>query len=92
MWSGVPSATTVPPRSPAPGPMSMTQSAERMVSSSCSTTMTCVAQVAQSFQGADQAGVVALMQANAGFVEDVHHADQARTDLGGQADALCLAA
>ena len=35
----VPDTTTLPPCSPAPGPMSTTQSAVRMVSSSCSTTI-----------------------------------------------------
>ena len=39
-WSGVPSAITVPPFAPAPGPSSMTQSALRMSSRSCSTTTT----------------------------------------------------
>ena len=39
MSSIVPSATTRPPCSPAPGPMSTIQSAARIVSSSCSTTM-----------------------------------------------------
>jgi hypothetical protein len=38
--SSVPSATTSPPWRPAPGPRSTTQSAARMVSSSCSTTST----------------------------------------------------
>ncbi len=37
--STLPLCTTWPPCSPAPGPMSTTQSATRMVSSSCSTTM-----------------------------------------------------
>ncbi len=37
-WTG-PDTTTQPPCSPAPGPMSTTQSAARMVSSSCSTTI-----------------------------------------------------
>ena len=36
---GVPCATTYPPCSPAPGPISTTQSASRIVSSSCSTTI-----------------------------------------------------
>ena len=36
--------------------------------------------------------VVALVQADAGLVEDVEHADQRRADLRGQADALRLAA
>jgi hypothetical protein len=44
------------------------------------------------FQRADQAVVVALVQADAGFVQHVHHAGQARADLAGQADALRLAA
>ena len=35
----VPETTMLPPCSPAPGPMSTTQSAARMVSSSCSTTI-----------------------------------------------------
>ena len=38
--SAVPTATTCPPCSPAPGPISTIQSAARMVSSSCSTTKT----------------------------------------------------
>ena len=37
--STVPATTTRPPCSPAPGPMSTTQSAARIVSSSCSTTI-----------------------------------------------------
>jgi hypothetical protein len=39
-WPGVPSAITVPPLRPAAGPSSMTQSAARMISRSCSTTTT----------------------------------------------------
>ena len=38
--AGVPAATTSPPCTPAPGPMSITQSARRIVASSCSTTTT----------------------------------------------------
>ena len=37
--SAVPISTSFPPCSPAPGPISTTQSAARMVSSSCSTTI-----------------------------------------------------
>ena len=37
--SAVPMATSCPPCSPAPGPISITQSAARIVSSSCSTTI-----------------------------------------------------
>ena len=51
-----------------------------------------VADVAQVPQGADQAVVVALVQADARFVQHVHHAGQPRPDLGSQADALRLAA
>ena len=40
MSCGEPVATTSPPRLPGPGPKSTTQSAARMVSSSCSTTTT----------------------------------------------------
>jgi hypothetical protein len=51
-----------------------------------------VADVAQVLQRADEPVVVALVQADAGLVEHVHHAREARADLRGQADALRLAA
>ncbi len=51
-----------------------------------------VAEVAQPVEGRDQLLVVALVEADRGLVEDVHHADQARPDLGRQADPLGLAA
>ena len=51
-----------------------------------------VAEVAQVLERADEAVVVALVQADAGLVQHVHHAGQARADLAGQADALGLAA
>ena len=51
-----------------------------------------VAQVAQFLQSGDQALVVALMQADGRLVQHVEHAGQAGADLGGQADALRLAA
>jgi hypothetical protein len=51
-----------------------------------------VAQIAQLQQRAHQAGVVPLVQADAGLVQDVQHAHQAGPDLGGQTDALGLAA
>ena len=51
-----------------------------------------VAEVAQALERADQALVVALVQADGGLVEHVEHADQAAADLAGQADALGLAA
>ena len=40
-----------------------------------------VAQIAQADEARQQAGVVALVQADGGFVQDVHHADQSRADL-----------
>ena len=51
-----------------------------------------IAHVAQPGQRAEQALVVALVQADRGLVEHVHHADQAGADLRGQADALRFAA
>jgi len=51
-----------------------------------------VTQIAQVVQRPKQAGVVALMQADGGLIEDVHHAHQAGADLAGQPDALGLTA
>ena len=51
-----------------------------------------VADVAQAQQRADQARVVALVQADRRLVEHVADADQARADLRRQADALRFAA
>ena len=51
-----------------------------------------VAEVAEVFEGLDEALVVALVEADGGLVEDVEHAAEARADLGGEADALAFAA
>ena len=51
-----------------------------------------VAKVAQAGEGADQAGGIGGMEADAGLVEHVDHAGEAGTELGGEADALGLAA
>ena len=51
-----------------------------------------VAEVAQPLQRVEQPAVVALVQADGGLVEDIEHAGQPRADLGGEADALALAA
>ena len=51
-----------------------------------------VAEVLEPDQGLDQPVVVALVEADRGLVEDVEDADQAGADLGGQPDALGLAA
>ena len=47
-----------------------------------------VSKVAEFSQGLQQSVVVALMEANGRFVENVHDAGQATTDLRGQANAL----
>ena len=51
-----------------------------------------VAEVAEVFERVDEALVVALVQADGGFVEDVEDAAEARADLRGEADALAFAA
>ena len=51
-----------------------------------------VAEVAQLFERGEQARVVALVQTDRRLVEDVEHADQSRSDLRREPDALRLAA
>ena len=51
-----------------------------------------VAEIAQAIERQQQALVVALMQADRWLVEDVHDADEARSDLAGESDALRFAA
>jgi hypothetical protein len=51
-----------------------------------------VALVAQVLQRREQPVVVALVQADGRLVEDVEDAGQAGADLGGEPDALALAA
>ena len=51
-----------------------------------------VAQVAQTLERGEQPVVVALVQADARFIQHIQHADERRADLRGQADALRLAA
>ena len=51
-----------------------------------------VAEVAQMLQRGDKPLVVALMQADRRFVQDIKHAHEPRADLRGKADALGLAA
>ena len=51
-----------------------------------------VARVAQRGQRAEQACIVALMQTDGGFIQDVHDAGEARAHLARQADALGLPA
>ena len=51
-----------------------------------------IAEIAQVAQRVEQAGIVALVQADGGFVQYIEHAGQPRADLGGKPDALALAA
>ena len=51
-----------------------------------------VAEVAEFGERIEQALVVARVEADRGFVEDVEHADEAAADLAGEADALRFAA
>ena len=88
----VPESTIWPPCSPAPGPMSTTQSARADGVLVVLDDDQRVAEVAQPDQRLDQPVVVALVQPDRRLVEDVEHADQAGPDLGGQPDPLRLAA
>ena len=51
-----------------------------------------IAQVAQTLQGVQQAGIIARVQTDGWLVQHIQHAHQARADLGRQADALRFAA
>src|SRR3569833_2457437 len=51
-----------------------------------------VAEIAEAHEGFDEAIVIALMEADGRLVEYVEHAAESRPDLGGEADALALAA
>ena len=51
-----------------------------------------VARVAQTFQRVNQAHVVALMQSDGRFIQDVEHVDELRTNLSGEANTLTFAA
>ena len=51
-----------------------------------------VAQIAHRLQRLDQARLIARMQADAGFVEDVQHARQPRSDLRSETNTLRFAA
>jgi len=51
-----------------------------------------IADIAQPFQGFNQAVTVRQMQADGGFVADVEDTHQAAADLGGQTDTLSFTA
>jgi hypothetical protein len=49
-----------------------------------------IALIAQVFQRIQQAGIVALMQTNRGFIKHIKNPREARADLAGQTDALAF--
>ena len=51
-----------------------------------------VADVAQMFEGANEAVVISLMQTNARLIQHIHHTGEARANLAGQSNALRFAA
>ena len=51
-----------------------------------------ITRIAQGLQTADQLNVVALMQPDAGLIQDIEYVDQFRTDLRSQPDPLTLTA
>ncbi|GAR06636.1 hypothetical protein NGUA03_01766 [Salmonella enterica] len=51
-----------------------------------------ITQITQMDERAQQTFVIALMQTNRRFIQDVHHADQTRADLARQANTLGFAA
>ena len=90
--SGVPSATTRPPRRPG-----ARAEVDDVVGRLDGLGVVlddddAVAEIAQPPQRRDEAQVVALVQADRRLVEHVHHARQLRAELRRQADALRLAA
>ncbi len=51
-----------------------------------------IAEIAQSAQGIEQTGIVALVQADGRLVEHIQNARQARADLAGETNALAFPA
>ena len=91
--AGGPAATTRPPSSPAPGPMSITQSLPATTRMSCSTTITVLPGVDQALELRHQPLDVGGVQAGGRLVEDVERvAALGALQLGRQLDALRLAA
>ena len=90
--STVPTAITSPPCFPAPGPEvdDVIGGAHRLFVVLDDDHR--VAEVAQLLERGEEPRVVALVQPDRRLVEDVQHADEPRTDLRRQPDALRLAA
>ena len=51
-----------------------------------------IAQIPQSLQGCQQLVVILLVQADAGLIQNIGHANQSRSDLGRETDSLGLSA
>ena len=83
--------STRPPRSPAPGPMSTTQSARRTTSMSCSTTNSELPAAFSRSQHVEQRLGVGRVQPGGRLVEHVDDAEQPRAQLGGDPQPLRLA-
>ena len=80
-FAAAPSATMCPPFRPPPGPRSMTWSAARMVSASCSTTSTVEPRVDQRAQVREERLRVARVEADGRLVEDVERAGEPAPEL-----------
>ena len=50
-----------------------------------------ISEITQSGQSFDKAAVIALMQADTWFIQNIEDSGEARTDLRSQTDALCFA-
>ena len=90
--SSVPFAMISPPCSPAPGPMSMTQSAVRIVSSSCSTTSTVLPRSRRRVRVAISFALSRWWRPIEGSSRMYRTPIERRPDLGREPDALGLAA
>ena len=87
-----PSATTSPPCSPAPGPMSTMWSATRIVSSSCSTTRTVFPRSRRRTMVSMRRWLSRWCSPIDGSSSTYRHADEAAADLAREPDALRLTA
>ena len=88
----MPLCTIRPPCSPAPGPMSTTQSAVRMVSSSCSTTISVLPSSRNRTRVSISRWLSRWCRPMLGSSSTYRTPTRPRPDLRGQPDALCLAA
>ena len=79
-----------PPCSPAPGPMSTTWSASKIVSAVVLHHYHRVAEVSQPDECVQELAVVALVKADRRFVQNVKNAYKTRADLTGKSDPLSL--